>query len=117
MQSLQQELSQERRNILQSEKATPSQLVAKERLKRAIEKRREDEMRPRVKNYNDLRGVNLEVPSSGRGEERKDAEMTVKTGVGLNSNIRRAVGPEGMIGNVVKPVRTANTKIGDEIML
>ena len=69
-----------------------------------------------MKNYNDLRGVNLEVPSSGRGEERKEVDfVAAKTAVGLNSNIRRAVGTEA--NQVVRQVRATTTKIGDEIIL
>jgi hypothetical protein len=67
---MQQELSQERRNVLNTEKATPSQLAVKEKIKRALERKKEEDMKPRVRNYNDLRhnaaGFNLEVPNSSR---------------------------------------------------
>ena len=154
MQGLQQELSQERRNLLQSEKATPSQLVAHDRLKKAIEKRKEEELKPRVRNYNDLRGggeatgFNVEVPSTARNIGRKEARQRstsegsgrdvrkydeeenddgpsngvigkkVKTGVGMNSNIRRAGFAQGS-GNaqIIKQVKTAHTKVGDVILL
>ncbi len=140
------ELGMERRAILQSEKITESQQEAQERLRRHQEKKREEELRPKVSNYNDLRkatahelgtyGIRVQ-PKSSRGDSTERANPMrmqeeskgqyggldendnmnnipprAKTGVGLNSNMRRV----GANGEYILPKPTSK-KVSDEMIL
>ena len=118
-------------------------MEAQERLRKHQEKKREEELKPKVSNYNDLRkamanelgtyGIRVQ-PKSGRGESSErfnpmrmqeeskgqgdendnmnNLPPKAKTGVGLNSNMRRI----GMNGEYILP-RPTSKKVSDEVIL
>lgn len=124
IQNMRSELSQERANLLQSEKLTPQQRAAQEKLKKANVKRQEELEKPKVSNYNELRmrdrdaPIDISFPARNSSEDRShptneeadDIPQRARTAVGANSNIRRAAGGQ-FIG------RGPLKKIADEIRL
>eukprot|EP00347_Sterkiella_histriomuscorum_P021617 403333356 len=51
LQIMQQEVYQEKKNLLQSERQTPSQKRASDKVKKALDKKRQEETKPKVRNY------------------------------------------------------------------
>ena len=138
IQQHQTELSQERRMLLQSDKITPSQKEAQDRLRKHQERKREEDLRgPKIRNYNDLRSQlagdlgSYGIPMGGNGigsarmddpEESKrqlsdeNENLNIippraKTAVGQISNMRRVMQDGGYIQ------KSNHTKVADEIII
>ena len=74
LQVLQREISEEKRNLLQSEKQTPSQKRISEKIKRSLERKKEKEIQPKVRNYN---------IKDSTGAQGKQSQWDLKRGVDL----------------------------------
>ena len=116
--------------MLQSEKATPSQRRASEKIRAALEKKREDS-KPRVINYNLLReetqshrditsaeyrgltDLNEKRLLSTRNAGDEEGSRMARAGVGKNSDLRR----KNSEGSVLVMKRSPSKKIGNEIIL